>query len=320
MINLLHKKYSDETIKMLGLTSDNIKYILNSKTHLLKTEIGISKIFNIIDSVVQRKLNGPNTPLTDLNISSYKNDIKTKIPYDNYVKDNKGSYINIVEEDNDINNDISNIVGDMGNVLNISQPENNKLNNNDNSIKNIFLDANNEIYLVIDSKDRNINKYKYANDYIIDLRNKNLNNIYAIELAEVILLNTEEKPMSSDNLNKPPYLLLELTNLSNDTNNLITINNNDINEDNNEKDEDSYLGSYKKYNNAFTILSHYEKINNYKYYKKLNVTKKYKNPINIDEIGVRFRLPSGKLFNFGDEANDSIYTVSLLIFKIYKKN
>lgn len=318
IFSLLKNKYSNETLQMIGITQNNIIYILNNKLSLLKHESGIRKVFNIIDSVIQRKLNGPDTPLTDLNISHNRNDKEVEIPYSDYVN-NKHSYINIIEENDNNSNDISNIVSDMGNVLNISQPTNN-IHTNMNQVENIFLDNNKELYLIIDSKDRDINKYKYANDFEIDLKNKNITNISSIELLEVVLLNTEDAVMSSDNLNKPPYLLLELTNVNNDNNNIITLNNNNITQDNTLDNNSETINKNNKLANVFTILTNYESQNNYKYYKHINIKQKYKQAINIDKIGIKFYLPNGELFNFGNDANDSIYTVSLLVFKLHKNN
>ena len=149
------------------------------------------------------------------------------------------------------------------------------------------------VYLVIDSKDRNTEKDKLPNDFEIDLTEKNLRNVKSIELTDCIILKSDKDVQSSDSGVQYPYLLLEIEGISS-----------------------NMIGSNDVLNNSFAILKNYTEDGDYKYYTELDVDKKFDVPINLSKMRIRFKTPTGELFNFGFVNNNNLFTVNLLVFKI----
>jgi len=171
-----------------------------------------------------------------------------------------------------------------------------------------------EYYVVIDSKDRDTTQYVNPAEYIIHLSPPNysasdsktgfisrqFNNITSIELLECIFRDTSAESDASDNGNPPPYVLLEI-----------------------EEVGGNYEGTNEYLNNAFAILSDYTVLGNYKYYNfvsnRTNTSRSIKifNPRrSLSKITIRFRLPNGDLYSFGDAYNTNSNTVNKLVFKI----
>jgi hypothetical protein len=167
-------------------------------------------------------------------------------------------------------------------------------------------------YLVIDSKDRDINIYKSPNEYTIrfsppsfnskDARtgfvDRIMHNVKSIELIKCGFLDTSELDDSSDSgNNNPAYIMLEV-----------------------EEFGTNHNGTNQYLNKSLAILDTFEKQDNYKYYKVMYDDKpminKFNPRVTIDKMTIRFRLPDGSLYNFGSTNNTNTSTVNYVVFKI----
>lgn len=284
----LNKRYP-VAFNQIGLTQDNIISILKKKENLLTNKENLTHIINIIDNIVKNKLNGPNTKLNNINTNNLTTDASTTIPYDKFinqqldVKTEPSFKLNPRDNEtiiNDINMDTNNFSSyNEKNILDERMNTNYELSND-----------NHEIYLVIDSKNRDYDKFNTPNNYDIDLSDEALTNIYSIKLIDVIL-----KDISYLNSNNIPYLILKIGGIPN------------VNHNKN-------IGFSDYLQNSF-ILKYYKKQNGFRYYNNLNILKSYKTSFSINKINVAFYLPDGTLLDFNED-NDLNSTVSLLTFKL----
>jgi len=168
-------------------------------------------------------------------------------------------------------------------------------------------------YLVIDSKDRDINIYKSPNEYTIrfsppsfsnsgDARtgfvDKILHNVKSIELIKCGFLDTSSLDDSSDSGgNGPPYVILEV-----------------------EEFATQHNGTNQYLNKSLAILDTYEKRDNFKYYEVIyndkSMINRFNPRITIDKMSIKFRLPNGNLYNFGGVNNTNQTTVNYMVFKV----
>ncbi len=167
-------------------------------------------------------------------------------------------------------------------------------------------------YLVIDSKDRDLNIYKSPNEYTIrfsppsfnsnDARtgfvDRILHNVKSIELIKCGFLDTSDLTDSSDSGgNNPPYVMLEV-----------------------EEFGTNHNGTNQYLNKSLAIMDTFTKQDNYKYFHVMYDDKpminKFNPRVTIDKMTIRFRLPDGKLYNFGGVNNTNTATVNYLVFKI----
>lgn len=292
MLNYLNIKFTSETINNIKLDKNKIINILEKKKNLLKSKEGITIILNTIEVAVKTQLNGANTKLKNLNISKFTQDNNVNIPYQKYTE-------NIIDLNKEsIDNNILETTGKG--ILSTDQDnyyEDDNILENRNLMTELINNNNIEVYLFIDSKDRDYEKFKFANNFEIKLSDKGLKKIKKIELIDVILIDSSSTEMSSDNLSIPPYIILELEGLPNMTHGL-------------------NCGSNKILNNTFAILDNYELKNGYKYYKNINMIKEFNNTFDLDKLIIKYKLPDGNLFNFGHVNNESINTINFLKFKI----
>jgi hypothetical protein len=168
--------------------------------------------------------------------------------------------------------------------------------------------------IVIDSKDRDFNKYGSPNNFIIDFSppagssseintgyvNRAFGNIIRCELINVIILDTSEEEDSTDTSgSKIPYLLLEIEELG---------------------------GNYEATNDvlsrSFAMLTNYTLSSGYKHYLLSSVNsdytiKKVYNPrINLNRMTIKLKKPDGSLYNFGAVNDANTETVMKLSFRI----
>lgn len=167
-------------------------------------------------------------------------------------------------------------------------------------------------YLVIDSKDRDINIYKSPNEYTIrfsppsfnnnDARtgfvDRIMHNVKSIELIKCGFLDTSDLTDSSDSgNNNPPYVILEV-----------------------EEFGTNHNGTNQYLNKSLAIMDTFIKQDNYKYFDVMYDDKpminKFNPRVTIDKMTIRFRLPDGTLYNFGGVNNTNTATVNYLVFKI----
>jgi hypothetical protein len=301
----IQRKYPS-AYEQVGLTQESIISVLEKKRNLLDTKEGLSHIINIIDQVVRTKINGPNNILRETDTTKFSMDTESTIPYDKYINQSldttsKPSFklnpSDLARTTSDSPNkpSISNSDFNSGGILQTYQEEN-ILNDRMNSQ---YLPHENSmtISLHIDSKDRDFETFPMANSFEIDLSDKALSHVRSITLTDIILIDSSQTDMSSDNLEIPPYLILDLEGIP-------------------QRRGGSNSASNEKLENSFTVLKRYELQNGYKYYSEINEVREYKNTFGIDKLKISFRLPDGSLFNFGEANNELRRTVSLLNFKL----
>lgn len=289
------------SFEQTGLTKETILGVLEKKRSLLVNKDGLTQIISIIDNVIRMKINGPNNIMKEVNTNKISMDTSTTIDFDKYATTNLdlSSNFKLDPTSNDKANNTSVSQTTISNVNDIKSGgvlqtyhEENIL---DDRMNSVYLPPNNaEVFLYIDSKDRDFEKYKNANGYVIDLTEKAFSRVKYIELVDVILINSSQTDMSSDNLEMPPYILLEIEELSK---------------------RKAVAGSNKFIESSFAILKNYKERSGYKYY-KLNVGKRFSSTIGLERMSINFRLPGGELFNFGEANNELRKTVNLLTFKI----
>jgi hypothetical protein len=236
---------------------------------------------------------------------------------------NQNVYLNHIETNNMEYNPYKGLPG------NPNQPENNllsslsnlpaEINNSDRFIltdkqKNLVKEETGEwiYYLVIDSKDRDMNSYKSPNEYTIrfsppsfsnnDVRHgyvdRILHNVKSIELIRCAFLDTSTSPDSSDFNNiDPVYVMLEV-----------------------EEFGTNHNGTNQSLNKSLAILDHFTKQGKYKYYNvdynNHTMINRFNPRVTIDKMTIRFRLPDGSLYNFGNSNNTNLATVNYLLFKV----
>jgi hypothetical protein len=323
------------TFQSVGIKEREIKTLLNINQHKLKNPRFINYLIEKIDNEIKKKIYGPNNKVL-LNTSQFKIDSQSNINYDtfkntnfnplNINKDSNSKLINgqniesfqnivnkgvnkmekMQNQDNTVNCKNSFDVDQLNyqDLLNNSGVLKTHLPNNDinplqqrqrekDKIESFKNEKSSMVYLVIDSKDRNTEKDKLPNDFEIDLTEKNLRNVKSIELTDCIILKSDKDVQSSDSGVQYPYLLLEIEGISS-----------------------NMIGSNNVLNNSFAILKNFTEDGDYKYYTELDVDKKFDVPISLSKMRIRFKTPTGELFNFGFINNNNLFTVNLLVFKI----
>jgi hypothetical protein len=302
----IQRKYPS-AYEQVGLTQESIISVLEKKRDLLDSKEGLTHIINIIDQVVRTKINGPNSILHNTDTTKFSMDTETTIPHDTYANQNldmsSAPSFKLNPKDNP-----SQTMSDT-----VNKPLVSSSNFNDGGVLQTYQEENildsrmntqyypkhsgMKIKLHVDSKDRDFDNYSAANGFEIDLSDKALGRIRSIKLTDVILIDSSQTDMSSDNLSIPPYLLLEISGLP-------------------ERRGGNNSASNENLENTFAVLRKYELQNGYKYYTDLSAERIFKNTVAIDKLGITFRLPDGSLFNFGETNNELRRTVSLLSFDI----
>lgn len=171
-------------------------------------------------------------------------------------------------------------------------------------------------YIVIDSKDRDTGRFSSPNDFTIDLSpdtyqsgserkgfiRRNFHNVIAIEVISCMFLNTSGEGDSSDASNPPAYIILEIPELSR-----------------------NMYGTNDILNNGLDIFTTFTTQGQYKYYKvplnagSYTITNKYESGIALNKLTIRYKLPNGDLYNFGDANDSNTNTVNKLILKVTHK-
>jgi hypothetical protein len=168
-------------------------------------------------------------------------------------------------------------------------------------------------YVVIDSKDRDTERFETPNNFTIDLSpdsytsgnerkgyiKRGFHNIVSIELISCIFMDTSGEVDSSDATNPPAYVILDMPELSR-----------------------SLYGTNDDISTGFDILTTYTTQGNYKYFDSPvggglhSIVHKYDHRINLNKLTVKFKLPNGDLYDFGAGNNSNTNTVNKIILKI----
>ena len=173
--------------------------------------------------------------------------------------------------------------------------------------------------IVIDSKDRDRNKYPDANHFVIDFSPPNFNpanpesantgfisrafgNIISCEVLDVVMLHTADQSDSSDSAAvspRIPYILLDMQELGS-----------------------NYQGTNDELNKCFAMLTSYDVINNYKHFhinadNSSHTIKKVYNPrVNLNRLTIQIKLPNGQPWDFGSADEDAIGTFFKISLRI----
>jgi hypothetical protein len=252
----------------------------------------------IIDPGMIPNINNPNQPQ-----QVYLNQIDTtNSEYNNNYKSFPG---NPNQKDSDLLSSLSNLPTE------INQSDRFILTDKQ---KNLIKEETGEwiYYLVIDSKDRDMNIFKTPSEYTIrfsppSFNNKDvrtgfvdriLHNVKSIELIKCAFLDTSNISDASDSNNQePPYIMLEI-----------------------EEFGTNHNGTNQFLNKSLAVLDSYTKQGKYKYYHVIYndepMINRFNPRITIDKMTIRFRLPDGTLYNFGNSNNTNLTTVNYLLFKI----
>jgi hypothetical protein len=253
----------------------------------------------------------PSAPMTQNNSSNNRNENNDN----NVINVNLGTPI-----DNILNNLPTTLPTETSTSMPASNPSSLSQNNNftDRFIltekqRSLIKEDGSDIsyYIIIDSKDRDMNAFRSPNDYTIRFSPPNFNgtdnrngfvdkifhNVKSLELVRCGFLDTSGITGASDHQeNDPPYVILEIDEF-------ITQHN----------------GTNQNLNRATIIMDSFSKIGKYKYYDLYDnegrVTK-FNPRVTIDKMSVKFRLPDGSLYKFGEENDDNTKTVNYMIFRI----
>jgi hypothetical protein len=170
-----------------------------------------------------------------------------------------------------------------------------------------------EHILIIDSKDRDLERFVTPNNFTIDLSpdaytstterkgyiKRGFHNVVSAEVIGCMFLDTSSEGDSSDTTSPPAYVILEIPELSSNVH-----------------------GTNDELSNAFDILTTYSAQGNYKYYKlpnnlgPMSIVKKYEPRITLAKLTIRYKLPDGSYYNFGSDNNGNATTVNKVIIKI----
>jgi len=181
------------------------------------------------------------------------------------------------------------------------------------SQRNLFKEENGEKvrYLIINSKDRDFTMSPSPNSFTIKFSAPNFSNsdarqgyidqtfhnVKSIELVKCAFLDTSAQGDASDNTTEPAYVSVEIDEF-------IT----------------QHYGTNQYLNQTMALLDTYTKQGNFKYYNMLysdiGTVNRFNPRITLDKMTVRFRLPDGELYNFGDANDATTSTVNFLVFKI----
>lgn len=332
----------EKTINITNKTSNNLNK--QDKQNILSQNL--NNLISLIEQKIKTKMYTENRLNKSINVNNLSMDENIKIPYADYSTSfsSKAMVGNLnTEKSNSLNEKRTTFNGLTSKELDavmLSMTNDNDVNKINVSLKeghisemkdkldedNILKTRSKDLDLlyeeerefnyniVIDSKDRDYNKFISPNSFVIDFSppsgsdseintgyiNKAFGNIIRCELLSVILLDTTEEEDSTDSTGSIfPYLLLDIQELGS-----------------------NYEGTNDELSRTFAILTTYKNINGYKHYVLNSVNsdttiKKVYNPrINLNRITIKLKQPNGTLYNFGNVNNENKNTVIKLTFRI----
>ena len=164
-------------------------------------------------------------------------------------------------------------------------------------------------YVVIDSKDRDKNKFAKANNFVVDFAAKEnggigsissgFQNVTSIELIEAIIKDSNGVTGASDENTTFPYLLLNITELGS-----------------------QFEGTNTNIIDTLSIFRDYTLQNGYKYYNMVGfngrepIKKEFNPRKSITRMTINLKTPNGTIFEFGNTNDILDETVIQLVFKI----
>ena len=320
------------TIDASGFNKTTIITIVN---HALKKEsiadnslsIIIDKIINVIDMKFKMSINSDNRQGIQYDTTTFSMDTNSLISVDKYLEKYTNK-VSILSNNNDsskaIEANLPKQMAPVSELIILTPPEpfsedfpiRDRIKQTDMMIPEV---REYSYYIVINSNDRNIIKYKDPNYFIIDFApapdgsspqtgyiDRTFSNIKSCELLTVVMLDTSEQNDSSNaNDASFPYLMLQFDEL-----------------------QYNYYGTNTNLSKTFALLTEYVKRGKYKYYSVFgdassNTISKIYNPrINLSKLTTRILLPDGSPFNFGsaftNDTSNSCITFGFRITTIQK--
>ena len=313
------------SINATGLTTSTIKTIVIAglKKYSDLNQSVISQLIDIIEIKIKHAINSENRNGKTLDTTPFAMDEKSHISMDKYLENFTSKVGVLNNSDKAIESNLPAKMAPVNDQVDIKEPypfkEDFPLKNRENQTDMMIPEVREfDYYLMIDSKDRDIDKYPDPNNFIIELSPSNdtskgyidraFGNIKTIELLNIIILDTSDQPDSSDAGGiEFPYLLLQFDEM-----------------------QQNFFGTNNSLSKSFAILTEYCKPNNskYKYYRMIGDSSdatviKYYNPrINLSRITTRLLLPNGEPFNFGnvykDDVNNTVISVSFRLRTIQR--
>lgn len=319
--NHFKNKYPN-TYDAIGLTEANINTlvvkIMSNNTTQEDKKTRINNLIALLEKKVSERIYSENRQKTIVNTNKYTMDPAIDIPFKTYADIPFDPTLKPIVNDDDINTYKKLFELDKESILNASGIDKN------NILRNEFKDLLTPeerpfIYnIVIDSKDRDTEKYPYVSTFVIDFSppesqggvgninlgyiNTAFGNIISCELLDIILLDTSAECDSSDSVgagNIPPYIILEIPELGT-----------------------NYYGTNDNLSRCFATLTSYHLQDGYKHYNingensNHTIMKVYNPRINLNRMTIRLKLPDGSAYSFGASANSSTNTVFKLSFRI----
>ena len=180
-----------------------------------------------------------------------------------------------------------------------------------------------EHYVLIDSKDRNINVDTNPSEYTIkfgisdrEVKGsivRNFEEVISIELIDVMIKHTQGSAYtnSTDKVSIPPYLILEIEEIGGNMEGT----NNNINKGFGRLTYFEIVGSDNNDKTLNTLYRHY-------IIPRGNIIKYFKPRKNITRLTIRIRNFTGELYNFGDAVDDETNSCNSFTFciKTLQKN
>ena len=296
----------------INLKEENINNILEkiniNKDNIKKNEL--SKIIQIIKHHIElsknkNEYNKNEYNKNEYNKNEYNKNFKQMENEDSFLDKQRIEYFDNIKK---LRDDEGKNVYNQMDIL----PQNLRIKELMNEEYNEF-----EHYVIIDSKDRDLTVYPKPNEYTISLgvtslsKNekkgyivRNYENVVSVELIQFILKDTRSVNNASDNPKIPPYILLEIEELSN-----------------------IYEGTNNNINRAFARLIYYDLLDDnkdkYRVYTIDDMCKKiFKPRKTLNKLSIKIRNFTGELYSFGDGNDSASIMMNSFTLKIttYQKN
>lgn len=330
IVSYLSSKYPASYVATSGFTDSELNTVISrvletSGSDTEKRKMNINNLLSILERKLRERMYSENRLGRVVNTNKYTMDPLAEISRDTYVNQN----FNPIRE-----KPTREVAAIDPTPKDIGKPNLEKEKDEVNSYRKAFEEENIKdmtmftpeerpfnYNIVIDSRDRDRNKFPDANHFVIDFSPPSYNssdsgnintgyisrafgNIISCDLLEFSLLDTSDRSDSSDSIavgNKIPYILLELTELGG-----------------------NYQGTNDNLNKAFSMLTTYDTVQGYKHFHVNSdnsyhtITKVFNPRINLNKLTVRLWLPDGTPYQFGtvDESGDDRPSLVKLSFRI----
>ena len=287
----------------LNMSQNNIKRIVSSNKNKLDTNT-INYIINTIDKKIKNIEYGNNRIIRGLDKNKVLDPSLKKIKEDMYLEKYDHVLKNpVLPKTNE--EDISYLQKQLEPLSNSFQPHEKK------QIEKMMEPEEVEYsyYVVIDSKDRDKNKFAKANNFVVDFAAKEnggtgsissgFQNVTSIELIEAIIKDSNGVTGASDENTTFPYLLLNITELGS-----------------------QFEGTNTNIIDTLSIFRDYTLQNGYKYYNMVGfngrepIKKEFNPRKSITRMTINLKTPNGTIFEFGNTNDILDETVIQLVFKI----